>query len=195
MEGESEVVTEGGECLELFGGGVGGHGSEANGGGEEGGGLALVNGDEFFFAEEGVFAFAFEVENLSADELFRSCADGEFFEVVCYGEFSSVWGLGDEVEGFGLEGITGKDGDGFAKDFVGGGAATTKVVVVHGGEVVVDEGVGVEELGGAGGEEGVGLGASAGFGGGEGEDGPKAFAACKDGVAHGLVNFGGIFEV
>lgn len=97
--------------------------------------------------------------------------------------------MGDEVEGFGLEGVTGEDGDGFAKDFVRGGATTTEVVVVHGGEVVVNEGVGVEELGGAGGEEGVLLGAATGFGGGEGEDGTKPFATREDGVTHGFVDF------
>lgn len=78
LEGEAEVVAEGCECFELFGAGVGGHGAQADGGGEEGGGLALVDGDEFLVTEEGVFAFAFEVENLAANELFGSGTDGEF---------------------------------------------------------------------------------------------------------------------
>ncbi len=53
---------------------------------------------------------------------------------------------GDGLEGEGLEGVAGEDGDGFAEDYVAGGLAAAEVVVVEGGEVVVDEGVGVEHL-------------------------------------------------
>ena len=195
LEGEAEVVAEGCECLQLFVAGVGSHGAEPDGGGEEGGGFALVNGDQLFVGEKVVFAFAFEVENLSADELFGTSTDRKFGEVGADGKALGGWGVGDKVKGFGLEGITGENGDGFAKDFVRGGATTAEVVVVHGGEVVVDERVGVEELGGAGGEEGVGLAAATSFGGGEGEDGAQSFTTCEDGIAHGLVDFGRLFEV
>ena len=54
--------------------------------------------------------------------------------------------MGDGLEGEGLEGVAGEDGGGFAEDDVAGGLAAAKVVVVEGGEVVVDEGVGVEHL-------------------------------------------------
>ena len=54
--------------------------------------------------------------------------------------------VGDGLEGEGLEGVAGEDGDGFAEDDVAGGFAAAEVVVVEGGEVVVDEGVGVEHL-------------------------------------------------
>ena len=54
----------------------------------------------------------------------------------------------DGMEGEGLEGVAGEDGDGFAEDLVAGGLAAAEVVVVEGGQVVVDEGVGVEHLDG-----------------------------------------------
>ena len=63
------------------------------------------------------------------------------------------------MEGEGLEGVAGEDGDGFAEDFVAGGLAAAEVVVVEGGEVVVDEGVGVEHLQGCA-EIGCALGSS-----------------------------------
>ena len=195
LKGEAEVVTEGCECVQLFVAGVGGHGAETNGGGEEGGSFALVNGDEFFVAEKGVFAFAFEIENLAADELGGAGAEGELFEVGGDGVVGGGRGVGDEVEGFGLESVASENGHGFAKDFVGGGSAAAEVVVVHGRQVVMNEGVGVEKLGGAGGKEGVDFVAATGFGGSEGEDGAESFAACEDGVTHGLMDFGGLLEV
>src|SRR4051794_24762121 len=47
--------------------------------------------------------------------------------------------------------VAGEDGDRFAEDFVVGGTAAAKVVVVHGGQVVVDEAEGVDQLNGGGG--------------------------------------------
>ena len=47
--------------------------------------------------------------------------------------------LGDGLKGQSLEGVAGEDGDGFAEDDVAGGLAAAEVVVVEGGQVVVDE--------------------------------------------------------
>ena len=41
--------------------------------------------------------------------------------------------LGDGLEGEGLQGVAGEDGDGFAEDLVAGGLAAAEVVVVEGG--------------------------------------------------------------
>ena len=116
--------------------------------------------------------------------------EGDFFED---GDDGSgwCWELGDGLEGEGLEGVAGEDGDGFAEDFVAGGLAAAEVVVVECGEVVVDEGVGVDHLqcctqvcracrnlSGAGNHSG-GLHA---------EDGAEAFAAREGAVAHGAVD-------
>ena len=96
-------------------------------------------------------------------------------------------GAGDDVEGEGLQGVAGEEGGGFAVCDVAGGFAAPQTVVVHGGHVVVDEGVGVDEFdGGHGVGGGVGVGLPE-FGGGEDKQGAQAFAAAEDGVAHGAV--------
>lgn len=96
----------------------------------------------------------------------------------------------EDGEGLGEEGVASEDGDGVAEDLVGGGAAATEIVVIHAGEVVVDEGVGVDQLDCAScGKCCIGI-ATAGFGCGEDEDGPQSFASGEDRVAHGFVNGG-----
>lgn len=153
LEGESEIVSEVGEGLQLERGGVGAHASEAEGGGEEGGGFVFVNADELGFGE--VPAFALEVENLSTDEFFGSSADGEFENDILEGVAFGGRGLGEDGEGFGEEGVAGEDGHAFAVDFVGGGPSATEVVVIHAGEIIVNEGVGVHDLDSAGTGQGV----------------------------------------
>jgi|TARA_B110000914_G_scaffold225429_1_gene246117 hypothetical protein len=71
---------------------------------------------------------------------------------------------------------------------VRGRAAAAEVIVVHAGEVVVDEGVGVHDLDGAGGGEGVIDLTSTGFGCGERQDGTEAFSTSENGVAHSLMD-------
>ena len=170
-------------------------------GGDEGSGFCAVDGfDEF---GGGCDAFGFDVHDLSADHAGREFgfeiadaayagADGERdFAEDGYG--GGGWGgkCGDGLEGEGLEGVAGEDGGGFAEDDVAGGLAAAEVVVVEGGEVVVDEGVGVEHLEGCA-EVGCACGdfVSAGdhAGGFHAEDGAEAFAAGEDAVAHGAVD-------
>src|SRR3984957_4995814 len=103
-------------------------------------------------------AFGFDVHDLAADHAGRELgvevadtayagADGEgYFAGDRYrcGGWSGE--RGDSLEGEGLEGVAGEDGGGFAEEDMAGGLAAAKVVVVEGGKVVVDEGVGVEHL-------------------------------------------------
>lgn len=111
-----------------------------------------MDGEEFFLGE--VLAFAFEVEDLAADEFLRSAAGGEFEDDVAEEVAFGGLGLGEDGEGFGEEGVSGEDGEAFAVDFMGGGAAAAEVIIIHAGEVIMDEGVGVEDFDGAGGREG-----------------------------------------
>ena len=119
---------------------------------------------------------------------------GDFLEDVDGGDGGAVE-AGDGVEGEGLKGVTGEDGDGVAEDLVAGGLAAAEVVVVEGGQIVVDEGVGVEHFDGGAELDGGGLGLN-GAGavlvceapGLVAEDGAKAFAAGEDGVAHGAMD-------
>jgi len=105
--------------------------------------------------------------------------------------------IGDDLEGEVLEGVAGEDGDGFSEGDVAGGLAAAEVVVVEGGEVVVDEGIGVRHLD-RGAEVSGACGDLAGAGyhtrGLHAEDGAEALAAGEGGVAHGAVDgvrFGG----
>src|SRR5690606_32291693 len=63
-------------------------------------------------------------------------------------------GLGQDREGLGEQRVADEDGGGLAEPDVDRGLAAALVVVVHGGEVVVDERVGVHELEGHGGGQG-----------------------------------------
>jgi hypothetical protein len=78
-----------------------------------------------------------------------------------------------------LEGVAGEEGDGFAVDLVAGGDAAAQIVVIHAGEVVVDEGVGVEALDGGGGEEGGGAGAPQASAAGGAEEGRRRLPPAK----------------
>ena len=51
---------------------------------------------------------------------------------------------------FRQEAVAGKNGHGFAEHLVIGGFSAPQVVVVHGGQVIVNKGVGVDEFQSAG---------------------------------------------
>ena len=103
-------------------------------------------------------AFGFDVDDLAADHAGRKWVSRspkrptpvptarETSRRMATTVAGAVGSCGDGLEGEGLEGVAGEDGDGFAEDDVAGGLAAAEVVVVEGGEVVVDEGVGVEHL-------------------------------------------------
>ena len=219
LEGEAGVFAEGAEAGDEVGvvevggnpgsrtgtrgtrfGGEMGEAEEAAGddaGGDEGSGFGAVDAlDELGGRMD---AFGLDVDDLAADHAGGDCggsadagADGEG-EVAEDGDDGGGWGgeVGEDLEGEILEGVAGEDGDGFTVGDVAGGLAATEVVVVEGGEVVVDEGVGVghldggTELGCAGRELAGGCDHARGF---HAEDGAEALAAGEDAVAHGAVN-------
>ena len=92
----------------------------------------------------------------------------------------------------GQKAVTREDSYSFAIDAVVCGATSTEIIVVHAGEIVVNEGVGVNAFDGASGGNCKGLFSSNGSSGGEAEDRAKAFAPCEKTVAHGAVNEGWI---
>ena len=99
---------------------------------------------------------------------------------------------GDGGKSFGEKAITREYCDRFAEDAVIGGAAATKIIIIHAGEIVVNQGVGVNAFDGASGGNCEGLVSSNSPSGGEAEDGTQAFASCEKTVAHGSVNEGGL---
>ena len=71
----------------------------------------------------------------------------------------------------GQEAVTREDSDSFAIDAVVCGATPTEIIVVHAGEIIMNEGVGVNAFDGASGGNCKGLFSSNGSSGGEAEDG------------------------
>ncbi len=67
LESEADIVTEIGQGVELGGGAVGAHAAKANGAAEQGGGFPFVN--VFELRSGNLFAFAFEIGDLSGNEL------------------------------------------------------------------------------------------------------------------------------
>ena len=92
----------------------------------------------------------------------------------------------------GQKAVTRENSDSFAIDAVVCGATPTEIIVVHAGEIVVNEGVGVNAFDGASGGNCKGLFSPNGSGGGQAEDRAKAFAPCEKTIAHGAVNEGWI---
>jgi len=96
---------------------------------------------------------------------------------------------GQDFVGVGLQGVPSQNGRGLAVHFVAGGLPAAQVIVVEGGKVVMDEGVGVQHL-----QRRRqffhtirirSYNQPRGF---KAEDGPQALAAGKHAVPHGLMD-------
>jgi len=117
---------------------------------------------------------------------------GQFGNEVGRGVAAVGFCSSDGGESFGEKAIARENGDCFTKDAVIGGAPTAKIIIVHAGEIVVNQGVGVDAFNGASRGNCEGFFPSNSPSGGEAEDGTQAFAACKKTVAHGSVDEGGL---
>ena len=94
----------------------------------------------------GLQVFAFDVEHLAADHAFdRAHGIGDEADDLDR-RGGRALESGQHLEGAGLQRVAGQDGDGFAKGLVAGGLAAAQVVVVQGGQIVVDQRIGVEHL-------------------------------------------------
>jgi len=189
LKGEAEMAAGGAERGKRRRVGVRAKAAQDERSFDHGGGF--VEMDEFepgggragFFLGEDVF-------HLPADEVRAAGGGGE-----CAHERGGEAGrvvFDEEREGVGEQGVTGKNGGGLVELFVRGGVPAAKVVVVHRGQVVVDEGVSVHALDRHGGGQGIRR-SRAGrkeFGGGEREHGAEALTAGLQGRAHGLMDAG-----
>jgi len=97
------------------------------------------------------------------------------------------------VEGEREQRVPGEDRDGLAVDDVAGGLAAAEVVVVHAGEVVVDERHGVHHLDGRGGGHRPGLGPTHHGARGQAQRRAHALPARQQRVPHRVVQRGGGF--
>ena len=184
LEGEADLAAVVGEGRLHRGGGVGGDGAEETGKADEGGGLEGIDAVERGFVPGlGRLLGGGEVGDLPIDD--QSGGLGEGAE-----QGGGAAAPGQLAEGHGLEAVADEDGQILAELGPDGGLAAPLGVVVHRGEVVVNEGVAVEELDGDRGAEGVRTEArlpAAGLGAEEGEAGADALAAAHDGMGEGLV--------
>ena len=83
---------------------------------------------------------------------------GQFGDEIGGGVAAVGFCPGDGGKSFGEKAIAREYCDRFTKDAVIGGAAAAKIIVVHAGKIVVNEGVGVDAFDGACGGESEGFG-------------------------------------
>ena len=136
------------------------------------------------------FTLALEVKHLARDQPAAPRGARQLPNQGSYAVPGRCPRLGKNFKSDRQECIARQDRDPFAKNFVARGAAAAQVVVVHAGEVVMDEGIGVDTFHGAGRWEGVFSKTAADFRSREGECGAQAFASCKKAISHRLVDGG-----
>ena len=88
----------------------------------------------------------FQVHDLAADHAInRSCSlrDGAHN---LYRLRSRALQAGEHFVGLGLQRIPGKDGNRFAKDHVAGRLAPAQIIVVQRGQIIMDQGIGVQHF-------------------------------------------------
>ena len=164
------------------------HAAEPGGAAEQRAGLALVDVAEFRDAK--LFSLAFQIRDLPGDELQRAAGLRHFQHEVAVGVARPAFRQRGDLEGLREQRVAREHGDAFAEDFVVRWFAATEIVVVHRGQIVVDERVGVDTLDGARERQGVSLATAAGLRRRERERGPHAFAAGEERIAHRLVDGG-----
>ncbi len=101
-----------------------------------------------------------------------------------------AFGLGGNFKGLSEQRVTGKDGDAFTENFVIGRFAPAEIVVVHRGQIIVDERIGVDAFDGAGEWHGCFYRAAASFGCGEANGRAHPFSPGENRVTHRLMNGG-----
>jgi hypothetical protein len=91
-----------------------------------------------------------------------------------------------QLEGQRLQRVAGQQRIGLAELHVHRGLAAAQHVVVHAGQVVVHQRIGVDQFGGAGRAQRRGLVAADRFAGGQHQQRPQPLAAVEHGIAHGV---------
>jgi len=151
---------------------------------------ALQVGDRHVFAP-----LRFEVRDLAADEAGRprrraqDAGRPQSPRRAVAGDVTRAR-LHEDVERAREQRVAGQDRDGLAEDLVRRRLAAAQVVVVHGGQVVVDQAVRVDHLDGAGQRHQRVFGAAHRLARGQDEEGANALAAREKAVADGAVDGG-----
>jgi hypothetical protein len=148
LEREADVVAEFGKRLKLRRSAIRAHAAQSRRAAEQRRGLAFV--DVFELVGGNFFAFAFEVGDLSRDELQRTGCARDFENEVLMRVARPGTALRGDLERLRQERVPRQHGDAFAKNFVVRELAATIIVIVHRRQIVVDEGISVDAFHGAG---------------------------------------------
>ncbi len=102
--------------------------------------------DVFEGGEVGLLVFGFEVNDLAADHAVDGAgAVGNFPDDRDAGS-GRASNLSQHLIGLRLQGVSGENGDGLSEDLVARGTSASQVVVIERGEIVVDQGIGVQHF-------------------------------------------------
>ena len=179
--GHAEVMQR----LHLLRAGAGAHAAQLHAGGEQRGSFAFM--DKTQILQRQLFALALQIGHLTAHEVQAACRACEFQHHHRRGMTRRHRCLRHQFKRQGLQGIPRQQCDGLAIDLVAGRYAAAHVVVVHAGQVIVNERVGVQALDGTGIVNRILCRAATGFRRCEAEDRPQPFAAGEHAVSHRLV--------
>ncbi len=144
--------------------------------------------DVFELARGNLFSFAFEVGDLAGDQLKGAGGPGQLEHQVPGVIARRGLGLDNNLKSLRQQSVARQNRDALAEHLVIGELAPAIVVIIHGRQVIVDQGVSMNALHGASHGQGGGGPASASGGGGEAQRRAQAFAAGEKGIPHGFVN-------
>ncbi len=93
--------------------------------------------------------------------------------------------VGQDLEGQRLQRVAGQNGGGLVEGDVHRRPVAAQIVVVHGREIVMDEGIAVQEFDGRSRSDGAAPGKAEQPRGFDDQEGPQSLAAAENGVTHG----------
>ena len=120
---------------------------------------------------------------------------GDHGDPRCRGRLAVGAGLGQDLKSKGQQGVSGENGRGFVEGQVAGRLTPAQGIVIHGRQIVVDQGVGVNQFQRAGRFQDRFRFSADGLAGGHAEHRAQAFAAGGERIAHGIDQAPGAAEV
>src|SRR4030081_2054165 len=102
--------------------------------------------DESQHGKSNLFSFIFEIGDLAADQALTSRGDGQFAEDGADAGPRPAGNKSVNFERDGQQGISGEYGDSFTKNFVRSGHTTPEIIVIHAGQIVMNQRIGMYTL-------------------------------------------------
>src|SRR5438270_3744658 len=186
LEREAERATERSHGRELLRRGVRRHGSKTDGRRQQRRGFVFV--DRANLGATDPASFRFQVRDLARDQLPASGGFADFAKNIAHVVARDRPRFGRDFKSNRQQRVARQDRDAVAENFVASRAAAAEIVVIHAGEIVVNERISVDAFHRTGVWQGGAGFSAAGFGGRETKNRPEAFAAGEQTVAHRLVD-------